>query len=275
MIGQILGHYRIESKLGEGGMGVVYKARDTHLDRLAAVKVLTAETAADPERKIRFVQEAKTASALNHPNIVHIYDIDTADGLDFIAMEYVAGNALTQLIRRKGMELRQVLRYAIQIADALAKAHAAGIEHRDLKPANVMITDEGLVKVLDFGLAKLTERLAEDNDLASTQTIGEQERPRTSEGMILGTVAYMSPEQAEGKSVDVRSDIFSFGSLVYEMVTRAACFPGRDEDVHADSDPQQGAAARGRAGRSSPAGTGEDHQPLPAKRSAATYPRHA
>src|SRR6516225_157249 len=144
MIGQLLGHYRIESKLGEGGMGVVYKARDMRLDRPAAIKVLRAEAATDPARKIRFVHEARTASALNHPNIVHIYDIDTAHGLDFIAMEYVPGKTVDQLIRRKGMELRQVLRYAIQIADALAKAHAAGIVHRDLKPANVMITDEGL-----------------------------------------------------------------------------------------------------------------------------------
>jgi serine/threonine protein kinase/Tol biopolymer transport system component len=226
MIGQLLGHYRIESKLGEGGMGVVYKARDMRLDRPAAIKVLRAEAATDPTRKIRFVHEAKTASALNHPNIVHIYDIDTVHGLDFIAMEYVPGKTVDQLIRRKGMELRQVLRYAIQIADALAKAHAAGIVHRDLKPANVMITDEGLVKVLDFGLAKLTERAAEANDLVSTQTISDQQRPRTAEGTIVGTVAYMSPEQAEGKPVDARSDIFSFGSLVYEMVTGQRAFQG-------------------------------------------------
>src|SRR5437660_71990 len=157
MIGRTISHYEILEKLGEGGMGVVYKARDTHLDRFVAIKVLPPEKVADPERKRRFVQEAKTASALNHPNIVHIYDIAEADGIQFIAMEYVAGNTLDQLIGRKGLHLNETLRYAVQIADPLSKAHAAGIIHRDLKPGNIMVTDQGLVKVLDFGLAKLTE----------------------------------------------------------------------------------------------------------------------
>src|SRR6266511_3220514 len=152
MIGQTVGHYRIEAKLGEGGMGVVYKARDTHLDRPVAIKVLPPEKVADEERRRRFVQEAKSASALNHPNIVHIYDIAEADEIQFIAMEYVAGKTLDQLIGRKGLRLNEVLKYAVHVADALAQAHAAGIIHRDLKPSNIMVTENSLVKVLDFGL---------------------------------------------------------------------------------------------------------------------------
>src|SRR5512132_1114572 len=157
MIGKTRSHYRILEKLGEGGMGVVYKARDTHLDRFVAIKVLPAERVADPERKRRFVQEAKAASALNHPNIITIHDIASENGTDFIVMEYVQGKTLDVLVPRKGLRLNETLKLALQMADALAKAHSAGIIHRDLKPTNVMVTDEGLVKVLDFGLAKLTE----------------------------------------------------------------------------------------------------------------------
>ena len=175
-------------------MGVVYKARDTHLDRFVAIKVLPPEKVADPDRKRRFVQEAKAASALNHPNIVTIHDIDQADGTDFIAMEYVDGKTLDQLIPRKGMRLNEALKYAVQIADALAAAHAAGIVHRDLKPANVMVTEKGLVKVLDFGLAKLTEPV-ESDEFRTTETL----EPHTEEGTIVGTVAYMSPEQARAR----------------------------------------------------------------------------
>ncbi len=218
MIGQTLGHYRMESKLGEGGMGVVYKARDTHLERAVAIKVLAAEAVTNPERKKRFVLEARAASALNHPNIVTVYDIDTVDGIDFIAMEYVAGATLGDLLGRRRFRLTETLKYAVQIADALAAAHAAGIVHRDLKPANVMVTEKGLVKLLDFGLAKLTEPL-ESDDLTRTS-------PPTEEGTVLGTVAYMSPEQAEGKKLDARSDIFSFGSVLYEMVAGARPFQG-------------------------------------------------
>ncbi|MBI3664909.1 MAG: serine/threonine-protein kinase [Acidobacteria bacterium] len=225
MIGRTLGHYRIESKLGEGGMGAVYKARDLHLDRAVAIKVLSADVVANPERKKRFVQEAKAASALNHPNIIHIYDIDTGDGVDFIAMEYVAGHALDHWIGRKGLNLRESLKCAVQIADALAKAHAAGIVHRDLKPANVMVSEEGLVKVLDFGLAKLMEA-PEADEQGATQTISS---PRTEEGTILGTISYMSPEQAEGKKVDARSDIFSFGAVLYEMITGRRAFQGESK----------------------------------------------
>src|SRR5215475_11106545 len=157
MIGQRLGHYRIESKLGEGGMGVVYRAFDTHLDRAVAIKILRGDAATSVERRRRFVQEAKAASALNHPNIIHIYDISSSDGTDYIAMEFVAGKTLDQLIGKNGMPLKDTLKCAIQIADGLARAHSAGIVHRDLKPANIIVAEDGLVKLLDFGLAKLTE----------------------------------------------------------------------------------------------------------------------
>jgi tRNA A-37 threonylcarbamoyl transferase component Bud32/tetratricopeptide (TPR) repeat protein len=219
MIGRIISHYEVLEKLGEGGMGVVYKARDARLKRFVALKVLPPEKVTDPERKRRFVQEARAASALNHPNIVTVYDIDQAEGVDFIAMEYVEGKTLGELIGRKGLKLSEALKYAVQIADALAKAHAAGIVHRDLKPGNVMVTGDGRVKVLDFGLAKLTETPPagpEDSTLT--------ERQSTELGLIVGTAAYMSPEQAEGKKVDARSDIFSFGSVLYEMLTGRRAF---------------------------------------------------
>jgi Tol biopolymer transport system component/tRNA A-37 threonylcarbamoyl transferase component Bud32 len=217
--GDLLSHYRVEAKIGEGGMGVVYKARDTHLDRFVAIKVLPPERVADPERKRRFVLEAKAASALNHPNIVTVHDIDHSDGIDFIAMEYVEGRTLDELIGRKGLKLSEALKYAIQIADALAKAHGAGIVHRDLKPGNVMVTPDGRAKVLDFGLAKLTETAP-----AASEDPTVTERKSTELGMIVGTAAYMSPEQAAGKKVDARSDIFSFSSLLYEMLTGRRAF---------------------------------------------------
>jgi eukaryotic-like serine/threonine-protein kinase len=221
--GSTLAHYEILDKLGEGGMGVVYKARDTHLDRHVAIKVLPAEKVANPERKARFVQEAKSASALNHPNIVTIHDIDQQDGIDFMAMEYVAGKTLDELIPRKGMRLGEALKIAVQVADALAVAHEAGIIHRDIKPGNIMVGDDGRVRVLDFGLAKLSEVVPESDE---TRTVVAGEAPRTEEGTILGTASYMSPEQAEGKKVDARSDIFSFGSVLYEMVTGRRPFVG-------------------------------------------------
>src|SRR5262245_15095189 len=221
MLGKTLGHYRIESKLGAGGMGVVYRAFDTHLERAVALEVVRPDVTASPRRRRRFVQEAKSASALNHPGIVHIYDIDCANlpegPTDFIAMEFVPGKTLDQHIGKSGLRLEDTLKYGIQIADALARAHAAGIVHRDLKPANIIVADDGRVKLLDFGLAKLTETI--DSDPEGATVTAAQEKPQTEEGAILGTVAYMSPEQAEGKKVDRRSDIFSFGSVLYEMVT--------------------------------------------------------
>src|SRR5580658_3947371 len=183
MIGRTVAHFEVIEKLGEGGMGVVYKARDTHLDRFVALKVLPPDKLADAERKRRFIQEAKSASALNHPNIVHIYDIEESDGVLFIAMEYVAGKSLDALIGRTGLRPDTALKYAVQAADALAKAHGAGIVHRDLKPSNLMVTDDGLVKVLDFGLAKLTDP-AEPELLEQMDTLTAIDKPRTADGQI-------------------------------------------------------------------------------------------
>jgi len=219
MLGKMLRHYRVEAKIGEGGMGIVYRAFDTHLDRPLAIKVLPPVRMADPERKRRFVQEAKAASALNHPNIVTVYDVDNVDGIDFMAMEFIDGQTLDHRIGTRGMRLNLVLKYAIQVADALMRAHGAGIVRRDLKPGNVMVDTHEQVKVLDFGLAKLSEKVRRGE---SETTLTEQ--PKTDEGTIVGTVSYMSPEQAEGKPVDARSDIFSFGSMLYEMVTGARDF---------------------------------------------------
>src|SRR5271165_5065926 len=226
MIGKSLRSYRIEAQLGAGGMGVVYKAVDSRLGRTAAIKILSTGTL-NAEIERRFVQEAKAASSLNHPNIVTIYDIDTQeiDGqpVPYIAMEYVAGETLDHLIGKKGLRIRDVLKYAVQIADALAAAHAAGIVHRDLKPSNVIVTPQGVVKILDFGLAKLSEPAGTD---AYAETMHGEGSPLTEEGTIMGTVAYMSPEQADGKKVDTRSDVFSFGSVLYEMVTGQRAFSG-------------------------------------------------
>jgi Tol biopolymer transport system component len=226
-IGRTVSHYHIVEKLGDGGMGVVWKARDTRLERFVALKLLPAARMNDPERKRRFIQEARTASALNHPNIITIYDIGQAgpegDPADFIAMEYVPGKALNQFIGRKGLRLNEALPYAIQMADALVAAHAAGIVHRDLKPGNVMVNENGSVKVLDFGLAKLTEPAVA---VETAHTVSDVEAPQTEEGMIVGTISYMSPEQAEGKKVDGRTDIFSFGAVLYEIVTGRRAFDG-------------------------------------------------
>ena len=229
LIGQTLLHYRVTEKIGEGGMGAVYKAVDTHLDRPVAIKVLPPDKVADPERRQRFILEAKAASALRHPNIVVIHDIAADRGRDFIVMELVEGQSLDQIIGRKGMKLNEALGCAVQIADGLAKAHAAGIVHRDIKPTNVMVTADGQVKILDFGLAKLTED-APPEAAGPTVTMGRDEKPRTEEGYVVGTAAYMSPEQAEGKKVDARSDIFSFGAVLYEMLTGRRAF-GRESGM--------------------------------------------
>ena len=274
MIGRHLGHYEILAKLGEGGMGVVYKARDTHLDRFVAIKVLPPESLADPERKRRFTQEAKAASALNHPAIVTIHDITHADGTDFIAMEYVQGKTLGELIGRKGLRLKDTLTYAIQAAGALAKAHAVGIVHRDLKPSNIMVTDDGLVKILDFGVAKLTTSNDLDGEESSAApTMTGHDRLETTAGTIVGTAAYMSPEQAEGKKVDARSDIFSFGAVLYEMATGTRAFQGTTPALtwRPWSMPSR---RRQPTGERPAARTGADHPAMPAERSGASSPGH-
>ena len=217
--GSRLGPYEILSLLGAGGMGEVYRARDPRLAREVAIKVLPAERMADESRRRRFIREARAASALNHPNIVTVHEIDSVDGIDFIVMEYAQGPTLKDAIPREGMRLDEVLRMAISIADALARAHAAGIVHCDLKPGNVVLSAEGTVKVLDFGLARL---------VTSRETIPKETETETYEGptKIAGTIGYMSPEQASGGAIDARSDVFSFGALLYEMVTGRRAFSG-------------------------------------------------
>jgi serine/threonine protein kinase len=210
-------HYRIESEIGRGGMGVVYRAVDVKLGRPVAIKVLSAEATGDAERNQRFVREAQSASALNHPNIVTIYEIGEDAGTTFIAMELVEGTALDRLLVNERLPVVTVVDYALQIAAALKAAHGRGIVHRDIKPANIVITQDGRAKVLDFGLAKLVELSPTDSTLTDVVT-----RP----GTIMGTAAYMSPEQAEGRTVTAQSDIFSFGAVLYEMLTGRRAFRG-------------------------------------------------
>ena len=222
MIGRKISHYQVLEKLGSGGMGEIYKAHDGRLNRMVAIKVLSRRAAGDEERRRRFIREAQAASSLNHPNIITIYDILSEGEDDYMVMEFVDGKTLTEAIPSGGLGVARTLDYSVQMADALAAAHAAGIVHRDLKPGNVMITASGRVKILDFGLAKVTPVSQQDMD--ETLTMGEQSH--TVEGSIVGTVSYMSPEQAEGKRVDARSDIFAFGAVVYEMITGAKAFWG-------------------------------------------------
>ena len=221
MIGQTISHYTVLEKLGAGGMGEIYKAQDTRLNRFVVIKVLSGGTSGDPERRRRFIQEAQAASALNHPNIITIYDVLSQDGVGMIVMEYIAGSTLDVLIPQEGMSAGKVLDCAVQMASALEAAHAAGIVHRDLKPGNVMVTATGLVKILDFGLAKLIAptMVVEENDATLPLSA-----PMTVEGSILGTVSYMSPEQADARPVDARSDIFTFGVVLYEMLTGHKAF---------------------------------------------------
>src|SRR5438132_7520953 len=230
--GTRLGHYEIRSKIGAGGMGDVYLAQDTKLDRKVALKILPANVAADRNRMERFVREAKASAALNHPNIAHIYEISQYDGLNFIAMEFIDGRTLGDYLHDSNPEeLPRVLRHLQHVAEGLARAHAAGIVHRDLKPDNIMITRDGHAKILDFGLAKLIA------PQQSGLTGGEPSQQATAilqqhstPGAVLGTVGYMSPEQAQGKTkeIDYRSDIFSFGCILYEAVTGRKAFAGKD-----------------------------------------------
>jgi len=222
MVGKTISHYEILEKLGAGGMGDIYKAHDNKLNRTVAIKVLAVANSEGTGRR-RFIQEAQAASALNHPNIITIHDIVSQDDNEFMVMEYVAGKTLADVIPPEGMTIRNTLRCAVQIADALQAAHAAGIIHRDLKPGNVMVTDAGRVKVLDFGLAKFTGRDS-GVGLDDATVTNVDAAPLTVKGSIIGTVSYMSPEQAQGKTVDQRTDIFSFGVVLYEMVTGQRAF---------------------------------------------------
>src|SRR3989442_5858560 len=220
--GSRLGPYEVLAPIGAGGMGEVYRARDTRLDRTVAIKVLPQHLSASSEVRQRFEREAKTISSLSHPHICALYDVGNQDGVEYLVMEFLEGETLADRLSRGPLPSEQILRYGIETADALDKAHRQGIVHRDLKPGNVMLTKAG-VKLLDFGLAKLRE--AEAEPLASRlSALATQGTPLTAEGTILGTLQYMAPEQLEGKEADARTDIFAFGAVLYEMATGRRAF---------------------------------------------------
>ena len=219
MLGRTLSHYKIIEKLGEGGMGEVFLAPDTKLGRTVALKILPAEFADNTERRERFVREAKAASAIDHPNVAHVHEIGEAEGVHFIAMQYVEGETLAARLKSGALATEDILRIGVQVADALDTAHSKGVVHRDIKPSNLMLTERDQIKVLDFGLAKLAAPVGSDSD-APTEA-------KTAAGMVMGTIAYMSPEQAMGGDVDGRSDIFSFGVVLYELTTGRLPFAGK------------------------------------------------
>ncbi len=219
MIGKTLKHFKIEELLGKGGMGVVYRARDTRLKRPVALKILKSDLVTNRDRKRRFLQEARAASAVTHPAIAQIYDVDEVDETTFIAMEFIEGETVGQLIAKRELDLMRSVEIALQVAEGLSRAHEANIVHRDIKSDNIMVTKDGHAKLLDFGLAKLLDPVLEGNEDSSRDLLQAQTLSQTKAGTLLGTIPYMSPEQARGQKVSQSSDVFSMGIVIYEMVT--------------------------------------------------------